>query len=262
MRLKLLVQYDGSGLHGWQAQQEIPTVCGKLEKAFRELGVFGPGDPLVMVAAGRTDAGVHAWGQVVHVDVPKKMPLIKYLDGLNRFLPASIRVVRVAEVDAEFHARFDATGRHYKYLLWDRRQLRPDLVGRVGHVRHPMDVERMAQALELLGVGEMDFSSLRDAECQAKTPFCTLRYARIYRDSNRLVVLEIGADRFLHHMVRNLMGVLVEIGAGKQEPEWIQEVMNSKDRTKAGVTFSPYGLYLAGVDYPPHGEKAVVGEGI
>lgn len=255
MRLKLHLQYDGGPFCGWQFQPGVPTVCGTLMHAFKELGV----GEVEVAAAGRTDAGVHAWGQVVHVDVAKKMPLIKYLDGLNRFLPAAVRVVRVAEVEESFHARFDAKSRHYKYLLWDRRQLRPDLVGRVGHVRQEMNVSAMAQALELLGVGEMDFTSLRDAECQAKTPVCTLLYAKIVRESNGLIMVSVGADRFLHHMVRNLMGVLVEVGAGKRKPEWIQDVMVAKDRTKAGVTFAAEGLYLAEVEYPAHVELDSIG---
>lgn len=256
MRLKLHVQYDGQRFYGWQMQPEVPTVCGVLVKAFSKLKL-GEVDP---VAAGRTDAGVHAWGQVVHVDVAKRMELVKYMDGLNRFLPESVRVVRVAEVDETFHARFEANTRHYKYLLWEKRQLRPDLVGRVGHVREAVDVEKMAQAVELMGLGKQDFSSFRDAECQSKSPVCNIRYARIFRNDSGLVVFEVAADKFLHHMVRTMVGTLLKVGLGEQKPEWIQDVIAARDRKKAGITFDAAGLYLVGVDYNAHTELGHAGE--
>jgi tRNA pseudouridine38-40 synthase len=264
MRLKLLLQYDGRGLYGWQAQQaqherEFPSVQGHLAAAFHQL-IQEDVEP---VAAGRTDAGVHAVGQVVHVDVAKKMPLIKYLDGLNRFLPAQIRVARVAAVGEDFHARYSATRRRYRYLLWNSRQLRPDLAGRVGLVRRPLEVGKMAAALKKLPLGEHDFSSYRDAECQARTPVCRLIGRRLTVGEEplggRLVAVDWTADHFLHHMVRNLMGTLVQIGQGKRPAEDLARLLEKKDRRLAGPTFAPDGLYLMGVDYPRHRESDVVG---
>lgn len=254
MRLKLLVQYDGRGFHGWQKQDGLPTVQGAILDAFQELGeTVGE-----MAAAGRTDAGVHAWGQVVHVDVAKNMQLIKYLGGLNRFLPESVRVARVAEVEADFHARYSALSRHYTYLLWDRRVLRPDLVGRVGHCVHPLDVEKMRHAIDVIGLGEMDFSGFRDAECQSSTPLCRILHFDIQRDSESLLRVTIGADHFLHHMVRNLLGTLVEIGSGKRPVTGLADVLAAKDRKLAAMTYSADGLYFERVDYKEHSELQFV----
>lgn len=248
MRLKLLVQYDGRGFHGWQKQEGLPTVQGAILDAFHQLGET-VGD---MMAAGRTDAGVHAWGQVIHADVTKNMQIIKYLGGINRFLPAAVRVTRVAEVETDFHARYSALSRHYTYLLWDRRILRPDLVGRVGHSRRPLDLEKMKQAIELIGLGEMDFSGFRDAECQSSTPLCRLLCFDIQRVDEGLLRVDIGADHFLHHMVRNLLGTLVEIGSDKRPVSGLADVLAARDRRQAAMTYSADGLYFNRVEYKNH----------
>ncbi|MBI1308319.1 MAG: tRNA pseudouridine(38-40) synthase TruA [Proteobacteria bacterium] len=256
MRIKLHIQYEGSGFYGWQAQQDLPTVGGALLNAFNKLKV-----PLgEMVVAGRTDAGVHAWGQVVHADVAKPLEMDKFMGGLNRYLPHTVRVVRVAEVGDDFHARYQAITRCYRYLLWDARVLRPDLRGRVGHSVYALDTQKMKQAIEIMGVGEMDFSGFRDAECQSKSPVCVLREMKLVRGSNGLIQLEVAANRYLHHMVRNMVGVLVEVGNGKRAVDGMREVICLKDRKKAGMTFDAAGLYLARVDYAPHAEGAVAGE--
>jgi len=206
--------------------------------------------PAAIVAAGRTDAGVHAWGQVAHVDIPQGFDPAKLLTGLNHHLPPSIRVVAAAAAGEGFHARFSATGRHYVYRLWNARQLRPDLAGHAGHAPLPLDHAAMAAALAALAPGERDFTALRDAECQSRTPLCTLFYARWREEGDGLWRLEVGADHFLHHMVRNLMGTLLEVGLGKRAPGDLPALLDSLDRRRAGPTFMPDGLYLARVDYP------------
>lgn len=257
------MQYDGRGLHGWQHQREhgvaLPTVQGLLAGALGQMLGGMEIAPDSLVPAGRTDAGVHAWGQVVHVDVPKELPLMKFVDGMNRFLPPSVRVIRAARVADDFHARFDAVARRYVYLLSDRRQLRPDLVGRVGHFSRPLDDVAMAAALAKMGLGEMDCSGLRDAECQGRHPFCEIIEHQVGRDGEGVIRLEIEANRFLHHMVRTLVGTLVLVGDGKQPVDFLAQVLANRDRRLAGANFSPDGLYLAAVRYKPHREIEVAG---
>lgn len=257
MRLKLLIQYDGRAFYGWQKQNDFPSVQGAFLDAFRQLKLELTDGKIV--GAGRTDAGVHAWGQVAHVDVEKRMPLFKYMGGLNRFLPPSVRVMRVAEVEEDFHARFTATARHYTYLLWDGRVMRPDLLGRAGHSIYPLDLEKMQEAIALLGLGNLDFTSFRDADCQSSTPVCELLHFSIARDRDGLLRLDIGANHFLHHMVRNLLGTLVEVGVGKRPPQGLADALHARDRRAAGMTFPPDGLYFARVDYKDHVELEVTG---
>jgi tRNA pseudouridine38-40 synthase len=262
MRLKLTLQYTGTGLYGWQAQPKdnLPTVQGHLMEAFKSLKVRAA-DP---VAAGRTDAGVHALGQTVHVDVEKRLELIKFWGGLNRFLPESIRIMRVAEVDDKFHARYSALQRQYRYLIYSGRDLPPHLVGKVGHVRHPLNFQAMNKALKKLKYGEHDFSAFRDAECQSRTPICRLitRKLLLTRDAlgTPLIALDIAADHFLHHMVRNIVGTLVEVGEGKRTEKALVDLIKTKDRKLAGMTFSPDGLYFMAVKYLRHKELESIGK--
>jgi tRNA pseudouridine38-40 synthase len=263
MRLKLTLQYTGTGLYGWQAQskpRKLPTVQGHLIDAFKSLKVQAS-EP---VAAGRTDAGVHALGQTVHVDVEKRLELIKFWGGLNRFMPDSIRVTRVAEVENDFHARFSALQRHYRYLIYTGRDLPPHLVGKVGHVRNSLNFKIMNNALKKLKYGEHDFSAFRDAECQSRTPICRLitRKLLLTRDAlgTPLIAMDIAADHFLHHMVRNIVGTLVEVGEGKRNERALVDLIKTKDRKLAGMTFSPDGLYFMAVKYPRHKELDVVGK--
>ena len=259
-RIKLGIQYQGTGLYGWQAQASgVPTVEGHLQAAWEQLtGGAEPGKTFHV--AGRTDAGVHAWGQVAHIDTDWKHAhtLVKVRNGLNRFLPPQVRVVRVAIVDDTFHARFGAVERAYTYLLYHRPSLRPDLIGRAGHVREgrerTLDVPRMQAALELLPLGASDFSGFRDAECQSKRPVCNLVSRRLVDLGEGLLQMDIRADHFLHHMVRNIMGTLVGIGLGDRPVGGLADVLAARDRTQAGMTFSPDGLYLTDVRYLPHWE--------
>ncbi|MDR0578118.1 MAG: tRNA pseudouridine(38-40) synthase TruA [Candidatus Accumulibacter sp.] len=243
MRIALGVEYDGGALRGWQTQPGGATVQDALEAALSRIA----GEKITVVCAGRTDAGVHASAQVAHFDTRSVRPLTAWVRGTNAFLPPAIAVRWARPVSDAFHARFSAHGRCYRYLLLDRPQ-RPGLWhGRAGWSHHPLDEGRMRQATRLL-LGERDFSAFRAADCQAKSPVKTLRLADVGR-FGEMLVFDFEASAFLHHMVRNMVGSLVYVGQGKHPPEWISELLTSRDRTRAAPTFAAAGLYLVGVRY-------------
>lgn len=243
MRIALGIEYDGSSFHGWQKQPGGATVQDELENALAQIA----GAPVDVVCAGRTDAGVHATGQVVHFDTVVERPLTAWERGVNAFLPASVAVRWVKPVAGDFHARFSAHGRRYRYVLLNRPQ-RPGLWdGRAGWYHHPLSVEAMQKAATLL-LGEHDFSAFRASGCQAKSPVKTLRQADIRRVGD-LIVFDFEASAFLHHMVRNLVGSLVYVGQEKHPPGWIGELLRTTDRRLAAPTFAAGGLYLVGVEY-------------
>lgn len=245
MRIALGLEYDGNGFAGWQSQASGNTVQDVLERA---LG-FVAGEAVRTHCAGRTDAGVHAKEQVVHFDTQAVRPLSAWVRGVNAHLPARVSVLWAREVAADFHARYSARARRYRYLLLDR-GARPGLWhGKVGWCHRPLDVEAMCEAAAAL-VGEHDFSAFRSAECQARSPVKTIFYFTVER-RGELVVCECAANAFLHHMVRNIVGALVYVGLKRQPPEWIDELLAAKDRTRAAPTFAASGLYLVGVDYDP-----------
>ena len=246
MRLALGVEYDGSAFHGWQTQPGGGTVQDALQLALAQIA----GQETTVVCAGRTDAGVHATGQVVHFDTTVARPLTAWVRGVNTFLPAQVAVRWVHPVAAEFHARFSAYGRRYRYCLINRPQRSGVWHGRVGWDHHPLDVEKMQQAASML-LGEHDFSAFRAAGCQAKTPIKTMRQADVQR-SGEMITFDFEAGAFLHHMVRNLVGSLVYIGQGKHAPSWIAHLLTTGDRRLAAPTFSAAGLYLVGVNYEAH----------
>ncbi|MFO1398057.1 MAG: tRNA pseudouridine(38-40) synthase TruA [Burkholderiales bacterium] len=243
MRIALGIEYAGSAFCGFQSQ---PSRCGvqdALEEAIAQIA----GHPVGVVAAGRTDAGVHALSQVVHFDATVARPATAWVRGVNAHLPASVAVLWAQEVGDDFHARFAATARHYTYLLQNRPE-RPALgAGRVGWYHRPLDVAAMQAAAAAL-VGTHDFSSFRAAECQAKSPVKTLSRASVTAHDG-LVRFDFSASAFLHHMVRNLVGSLVYVGAGRQPVTWIAELLAARDRTRAAPTFAADGLYFAGADY-------------
>jgi tRNA pseudouridine38-40 synthase len=243
MRIALALEYDGGPFHGWQSQADGSGVQDALERA---LGTIA-GTPVRAVAAGRTDAGVHATVQIVHFDTEASRPDTAWLRGVNALLPGSIAVRWALPVDAEFHARFVATGRHYTYLLLDR-PVRPALLaGKVGWYHRPLTIEAMLAAAEPL-VGAHDFSAFRAAECQAKSPVKRLDRISIAREDD-MIRFELHADAFLQHMVRNIVGALVYVGAGRQTPAWLGELLVGRDRTRGAPTFAATGLYLTGIDY-------------
>ena len=246
MRIALCVEYDGAAFHGWQTQRSGNTVQDVLERALSQIA----GGRLSVVCAGRTDAGVHATAQVVHFDVDAVRPVSAWVRGANTFLPPTVAVRWAHPVPDDFHARFSARGRRYRYLLLNRPQ-RPGLShARAGWYHQPLDLDVMRAGAALL-VGEHDFSAFRAAECQAKSPVKTLREARISRCDD-LLIFDFEASAFLHHMVRNLVGSLVYVGNGKHSPAWIGELLVGRDRSKAAPTFAPDGLYLSGVAYEDH----------
>jgi tRNA pseudouridine38-40 synthase len=246
VRIALGVEYFGSGFHGWQSQLQGGTVQDALEAALGEIA----GLPVGVICAGRTDAGVHASHQVVHFDAPVERPLTAWVRGVNSHLPEGVAVRWAQAVDPEFHARFSARGRRYRYLLLNRPQ-RPGLwAGRVGWFHGPLELGPMQDAARGL-LGKHDFSAFRAAGCQAKTPVKTLWRANV-RQQGSLFVFDFEASAFLHHMVRNLVGSLVYIGKGTQSPAWIDELLQARDRKQAAPTFSPDGLYFRGPIYEPH----------
>jgi len=246
MRIALAIEYCGTHFQGWQSQPSGNTVQDALEAALAAIA----GQPVGVICAGRTDAGVHATHQVVHFDAPVERPLTAWVRGVNSHLPDGVAVRWAQAVAPEFHARFSARGRRYRYLLMNRPQ-RPGLwQGRVGWFHLPLDLAAMQAAAGRL-LGEHDFSAFRAAGCQAKTPVKTLWRADVQQQGN-LLVFDFEASAFLHHMVRNLVGSLVYIGKGAQPAEWMGELLQARDRSAAAPTFSPDGLYFRGPIYEPH----------
>lgn len=245
MRVALGLEYCGTGFRGWQSQAQGKTVQDALELALQAIA----GCKVGVVCAGRTDAGVHASQQVVHFDAPVERPLTAWVRGVNSHLPDGVAVRWAQPVSDEFHARFSARGRRYRYLLLNRPQ-RPGLwQGRVGWFHGALDLALMQDAAGRL-LGEHDFSAFRAAECQAKTPVKTLSRAEV-RQCGSMFVFDFEATAFLHHMVRNLVGTLVYIGKGAQLPDWVDELLLARDRKLAAPTFSPDGLYFRGPLYEP-----------
>ena len=245
MRIALGVEYEGSPFTGWQSQPHGNTVQDVLERAIASVA----GVPVATVCAGRTDTGVHALGQVVHFDTNVMRPDTAWVRGVNANLPAAVGVRWAVPVGDDFHARFCARARSYRYLLLDR-PVRPALLhGRVGWHHTPLDVGAMNAAAARL-VGEHDFSTFRSSECQAKSPVKLMRVATAARQAD-LIVFDFTASAFLHHMVRNLVGALVYIGSGRQSPEWVDALLAARDRSKSAPTFAASGLYFVGAEYGP-----------
>lgn len=245
MRLALGLQYDGAAFHGWQTQADRHTVQDVVEDALAQL----VGAPVPTICAGRTDTGVHATYQVVHIDPPVERPLTAWVRGVNSFLPAAVAVRWAVEVPQTFHARFGASARRYDYWLLNDPLRSPLLANRTGWLARPLQLAPMREAAATL-VGRHDFSAFRSAECQAATAVRELRELAIERVGN-LVRFRLVANAFLHHMVRNLVGTLVYVGLGRQTPRRVAEVLQGRDRRAAAPTFAAAGLYLTGVEYDP-----------
>ncbi|MDQ2694635.1 MAG: tRNA pseudouridine(38-40) synthase TruA [Pseudomonadota bacterium] len=246
MRIALGIEYDGSGFRGWQAQQPgVRTVQHCLERALARVADA----PVAVACAGRTDAGVHATGQVVHFDTGAHRPLRAWMLGGNANLPADISVTWACSAPETFHARFSATARRYRYLIYNH-PARPALLRqRATWIHRPLDAQRMQAAGQAL-LGEHDFSAYRALQCQARHPVRTVHELTVVR-REAFIILEVEANAFLHHMVRNIAGVLLAIGGGDRPPQWAREVLEARDRTRGGVTAPAAGLYLTAVRYPP-----------
>jgi len=243
MRRALALEYDGRDYCGFQSQ---PAGCGVQDALERALAAIA-GSAVRVTAAGRTDAGVHATSQIVHFDAPVARPPTAWVRGVNAHLPPSAAVLWCVSVGPDFHARLAASARHYTYLLLNRPE-RPGLArGRVGWHHAPLDAQAMHEAAQAL-LGTHDFSSFRAAECQARSPVKTLSRLRVSR-AGALVRFDVSADAFLQHMIRNVVGALVDVGAGRQPPAWIAELLRAADRTRGAPTFASDGLYFTGADY-------------
>jgi tRNA pseudouridine38-40 synthase len=237
------VEYDGRPYCGWQSQADGNTVQDALQRALSQIA----GEPVSVVAAGRTDTGVHALEQVAHFDTRAERPLSAWVRGTNAVLPKSIAVRWAHAVPDEFHARFSAHGRSYRYLLLNRPVRSAIHAGKAGWFHAPLDVVVMREAAQYL-LGEHDFSAFRSSECQAKSPVKHLRQLDIRREGEMLV-FDLDAGAFLHHMVRNIVGCLVYVGKGKHPPQWLKEILESRNRIMAAPTFAPDGLYLRRIQY-------------
>jgi tRNA pseudouridine38-40 synthase len=243
MRIAIGLEYSGSSFTGWQSQPDGRGVQDALERALAAIADA----PVRTIAAGRTDAGVHATMQIAHFDTGVARPESAWVRGVNAHLPDAVAVLWARPIAPDFHARNAAEARCYTYVLANR-PVRPALLaGRVGWYHQPLDVGAMTRASGAL-VGTHDFSAFRAAECQAKSPTKTLTEVTLAVDGD-LLHFDFRANAFLQHMIRNIVGSLVYVGAGKHPPEWIAELLAGRDRTRAAPTFAPDGLYFTGADY-------------
>ena len=242
--LRLTLAYDGTELHGWQSQPGLATVQGLVAAACERI----LGAPIKVVGASRTDAGVHALRQAASLTTTSSIAPAGLRRGLNALLPPAVRVVEAADVPAGFDARRSALGKRYAYLIDGSASADPFLRRYAWHLPFALAPETMRQALGLMR-GKHDFSAFCAAAGRGRTPVCTVRSVRLVVRRTRLVVL-VSADSFLHHMVRNLVGSLVEVGRGARPPAWMRELLDGRDRTRAGPTAPPQGLALVRVLYP------------
>ena len=245
-RIAIGVQYDGRGFQGWQSQVHGQTVQDVLQKALSQFATV----PMHVQCAGRTDTGVHALEQIAHFDIGFERDIHAWVRGTNTFLPETVAVRWAREVTPEFHARFDAYRRTYHYVIYNHPTRSPIWAGRAGWYHKPLDADKMHTAAQAL-VGEHDFSAFRASECQASSPIKTLYQIKVERFGD-CIVLSISANAFLHHMVRNIVGSLIYIGSGKQPQEWLNFLLQQKNRALSAPTFSSAGLYLSAIHYPEH----------
>jgi tRNA pseudouridine38-40 synthase len=244
MRYRLTLEYDGAPFVGWQRQDNGASVQGALENAIEKLS----GERVIVTGAGRTDAGVHALGQVAHFDLVKEFEPGKVRDALNYHLrPDPVSVLEAAVTDSEFHARFSAAGRHYLFRILNRRSPPALENGRVWHVSPRLDADAMHAAAQFL-VGQHDFTTFRAAECQARSPVKTLDRLDVSRRGDEIHI-EASARSFLHHQIRSFAGTLKLVGEGKWTPLAVKKALEARDRTACGPVSPPDGLYLVKVDY-------------
>ena len=243
-RYRLLVEYDGGPYRGFQAQEGLPSVQGSLERA---VAAFS-GEAARVMAAGRTDTGVHATGQVAHVDLERTWPARTVRDAINAYLVAEpIAVVEAEEAAPDFHARFSAKGRRYLYRILNRPAPPALERGRVWHLKKPLDADAMHEAAQAL-VGHHDFTTFRDMACQAKSPMKTLDEVRVWREGDE-IHLSFASRSFLHRQVRSMAGSLAEVGAGRWTAATLKAALEARDRTACGQVAPADGLCLVGVEY-------------
>ena len=244
MRVALMVEYDGSQYHGWQSQAGLRTIQHRVEQALSRVA----SDDIQVVCAGRTDTGVHATAQIVHFDSDKERTIRAWIHGANTYLPKDICIKWGNEMPDTFHARYSALSRRYRYVILNL-AIRPALLrSNVTWQYRQLDHHLMHLAGQSL-IGEQDFTSFRSVECQSKTPMRNIHQLHVERKGD-WVVVDLMANAFLHHMVRNIVGVLMAVGSGRKPVSWVKEVLLAKDRKMGAETAPPYGLYLAEVIYP------------
>jgi len=244
MRIACAIEYDGSAFCGWQRQDHARSVQGDVEAALSAVADH----EVRVVCAGRTDAGVHATWQIIHFDTRAERTGRSWVLGTNANLPDDAGLLWARDIDDNFHARFSAQARSYRYVILNREVPSALLHRRVTWVHQALDVSRMQEGARYL-LGEHDFSSFRALACQAKSPMRTIYRLDIKRSGGYLY-LDVEANAFLHHMVRNIAGVLMAVGRGVQKSQWVQDILDKRDRTQGGVTAPASGLYLVGVRYP------------
>lgn len=244
IKIALGIEYDGSDYFGWQRQQAVTSIQENLEQALTTIA----NEPIIVFCAGRTDAGVHATGQVIHFETSAIRSMSAWTMGVNSHLPNNIAVRWAKKVDETFHARHSATARRYRYIIYNHRYRSAIMPKGVTHYYLPLDANLMHEAAQSL-LGENDFSSFRAAQCQSRTPWRNIHHIQVIRKGD-YVIVDIKANAFVHHMVRNIVGSLLEVGNGHQKVEWIKQLLQAKDRTLAAATAKPEGLYLVQVDYP------------
>ena len=245
-RIVLGIEYDGSRFAGWQWQIKHRNIQHELQIALSKIAKH----PITVHCAGRTDSGVHATEQIVHFDTTAARDLQAWHRGTNTHLPDDVRVIWAQAAVGDFHARYRAIARFYRYVILNRNTPSALKRGQTTWYPVPLDAEKMHHAAQSL-IGQHDFSSFRAQGCQSQSPCRKMYFIDVHREGD-LVIIELSANAFLHHMVRNIAGVLMSIGAGKQPVSWSRELLELKDRQLGGVTAPPYGLHLAGVYYPDH----------
>lgn len=246
-RIKLTLEYDGKSFHGFQRQKSgVPTIQGSIETALFKI----TGQNITLQVAGRTDAGVHAKGQVCHFDIESNNKLISFKDGINRYTPTSISIINAEEVDESFQARFNCCARNYEYLIFNRRTASPFWIGRATHIPKPLNVKNMQKAAECF-VGKHDFSAFRTPECTAKSPVKTIHHFIIEQDGD-IIKFTIRGSAFLHNMVRIMCGTLVRVGKGMIEPEEVKIILESRNKKLCPLTLDSDGLYFTEAEYPEY----------
>ena len=243
-RIVLGIEYDGSAFSGWQFQAERRSIQAVLERALAKVA----NEPVTVICAGRTDAGVHALEQVVHFDTIAEREPYSWIMGGNTHLPDDVRILWARPAVGDFHARYSAIARFYRYVILNRPVKSALSPTQTTWCHAPLDAGNMHRAAQHL-IGPHDFSSFRAQGCQSRSPFRQVHFVDVTREGDK-VIMDIAANAFLHHMVRNIAGTLITIGAGKQPIDWIKELLTVKNRALAGITAPPHGLYLGGVFYP------------
>jgi len=244
MRIAVGVEYDGTGYAGWQYQTTADSIQAQVERALGEVA----NHPVDATCAGRTDAGVHALCQVAHFDAFAVRSGRGWVLGANSHLPDDIALLWAIPVPADFHARYSATARSYRYVILNRSTRSALARLRACLVHRALDVAAMQSAAQWL-IGEHDFTSFRSSECQSRTPVRRVESVTVVRDGE-YVLIDVTANAFLHHMVRNIAGALMRVGLGEAQPDWVGTVLGERDRTRAGITAPPQGLYLRAIAYP------------